>query len=180
MEFSLRKRVSRNFSLRSLTYSRNVSYIVTLFHLVSVFLVLIVRANEEKREKERARERVKSPGVHSLFPWRKNSEDLREHPRGMVHLVCVINVPRTFTYPPTLMIANVLFSVSCRAAYGPFFLFFPSRLLFFSPLPFSLTPIALSSALCCNERRPRLERSHEERERERERVRIISRNVGFS
>ena len=56
----------------------------------------------------------------------KTAKDLREHPRGMVHLVRVINVPRAFTYTPTLMIANVLFSVS-RCVY------YFRLLLFFSP-----------------------------------------------
>lgn len=113
-----------------------MSYIATLFHLVPVFLVLIVRERGGAREGGReGRTLLESAGVHSLFPWRKNKEDLREHPRGMVHLVCVINVSRAFTYPPTLMIANVLFSVLLRRVWIPLPFFFLFISFSFPPPP---------------------------------------------
>lgn len=101
--FSLRKPVSTNskrISLRSLIYSRNVSYIATLFHLVHHRVSRFNCAREARKGEGRGESRtlLESAGVHSLFPWRKNKEDLRGHPRGMVHLVCVINVSRTFTF----------------------------------------------------------------------------------
>lgn len=88
----------------------------------------------------------------------------------MVHLVCVINVSRAFTYPPTLMIANVLFSVLLRRVWIPLPFFFYLSLFPFLPLllPF-LSTARSSSASAIQKRGTR-----------RMRVRIISRNVGFS
>lgn len=106
-----------------------------------------MRRRRRRRWEREGRTLLESAGVHSLFPWRKNKEDLRGHPRGMVHLVCVINVSRTFTYPPTLMIANVLFSVYCFAAYGSLFLFFFPLSLFPSSPSSSSSPFFLPRAL---------------------------------
>lgn len=75
------------------------------------------------------------------------------------------------------MIANVLFSVYCFAAYGSLFLFFFLSFISFSFLPYLLLLLFLSTARSSTPPPPP---PIQKRGTRRMRVRIISRNVGFS
>lgn len=73
------------------------------------------------------------------------------------------------------MIANVLFSVYCFAAYGSLFLFFFLYLFFLPPL-LLLLPFLSTARSSTPPPPPPIQK----RGTRRMRVRIISRNVGFS